>query len=216
MLGVQRCVGRVKLAEATPVSTDPLGHGGKQALADAAAESKRLLDEAALEEREAQDDLLEPLTAEETATAQEELGAQAGPMTVVRHAREARKKGRTPNSRNRRTTDTIKYLSQFGPDPLVALMKIVGESEEAMVERSRQIDPVKKQLSYGEAKSIRVRCAETLAPYFHGKQPVQVDATIRGVIVQEFVGEPRAARGQTIDGEIKGILAPGDDREGAE
>lgn len=171
-------------------------------MADAAAETKALVDQAALEESEAQLNLLEPLTAEEMHDAQEQCGKDAGPMTVLRTARENRK-GRKPGSRNRRTDDAARYLSQFGPDPAVAMMKIIADSEEAMVARSRAIDPYKRQMTYGEARAMRVRCAETMIPYFHGKKPVQVDATIRGIVVHETIGEVKAARGGAI---IDGII----------
>jgi hypothetical protein len=113
---VGRCVEIPKLAGAAGVSTEVEKLGGKTALDAVAADAKRLADEAAIEERQAQMDLLEPLSAEELAEAQEALGREAGPMAVMRHARETRK-GRPKGSRNRRTSDTIAYLSQFGPDP---------------------------------------------------------------------------------------------------
>lgn len=188
------------------MSTDLDQAGGKVAFAEAAAESKRLLDEARAQEIEAQQLDLEPITAEEAAEAQEELGRKAGPLAVLRHAREKRKAGRPAGVRNRRTRDLVAYLAQFGPDPLVALQKIVAESEEAMVARSQQLDPVQKRMSYADARAMRIRCAETLAPYFHGKQPVQVDHTIRGVRVVQQVGEMRDARRSALDGGVKGVL----------
>lgn len=188
------------------MSTDLDQPGGKEAFADAAAESKRLLDAARADEIEAQQLELEPITAEEAAEAQEELGPSAKPLAVLRHAREKRKAGRPAGVRNRRTADTVAYLKQFGPDPLVAMMKIVAESEEAMVARSEQVDPVKKRMSYADARAMRIRCAETLAPYFHGKQPVQVDHTIRGVRVVQQVGDLRDARRGALDGGVKGVL----------
>lgn len=196
------------------MSIDHENPGGKTALADAAAEAKRLLDEAAAEEREAEQLDLEPITAEEAAEAYEALGAGAKPLAVLRHVREERKRGRPRNVRNRRTVDTIKYLSQFGPDPLVAMMKIVGESEEAMIARSEQVDPVKKRMSYAEARAMRIRCAETLAPYFHGKQPVQVDHTIKGVTLISQIGEMRSVGGSALGGAVKGVLPYREDGEG--
>lgn len=174
----------------------------------AAAEAKRLHEEALAEERQEQMDLLEPLTAEELFDAQEEMGPRAKPVSVLRHAREKRKAGRKPGSTNRKTADMVAYLAQFGPDPAVAMMKIIGDSEEAMVQRSRAIDTSKRQLSFGDARAIRVRCAETMMPYFHGKQPVRVDAMIRGVRVIEEIGDLRSVRGRTLDGEIKRVLSP--------
>lgn len=167
---------------------------------------KAELDAAAAEEAEAQAELFEePLSAEELAQAQERLGAGAGVLTVLREARE-RRRGRPKGARNKRTADTIAYLSQFGPDPAVAAMKIIGEDELAMVALSGQVDPAKKRMSFAEARGLRIRCIETMMPYFHGKQPVQVDATIRGVLVREEIGELKPARGSTIENEVLGVL----------
>lgn len=203
------CVERAKLEAGVSVSIGGSEPGGKEAAATIAGAAKALVEQASTEEDQAQLDMLEPLTAEETAEAQEALGANAGPLAVVRHAREQRRIGRPPGSRNRRTADFVQYLSKFGPDPAVAMAKIVGESEEAMIERSRMLDPPKKRMSYGEARAMRIRCAEGLLPYYHGKQPVQVDATIRGVLVREEIGELREARGRAIDGAFS-VIPPGE------
>ena len=192
------------------MSTDPKKPGGKTALDEAVAETKALIDEAAGEETEAQLDLLEPISAEEAAEAYTELGGNPGPLTVLKHAREKRKQGRPRGVRNRRTADTIAYLQQFGPDPAVALMKVIGESEEAMVARSRQVDPVKRQMTMADARAMRIRAAETMMPYFHGKQPVQVDHTIRGVRIVQEIGEVRRTAAQTLEGRILGVLPPED------
>ena len=177
-------------------------------LHDAAAE----LSAAAVAEQEQLDLLAEPITPEEAAVEQERLGPEAGPLTVLRAARETRKRGRTPGSKNRRTGDTVEYLSRFGPDPLVAAMQIIASSPEAMVERSASMDPVNRRLSWADAQAMRMRMIELTAPYWYGKQPVRVDATIRGVIVQEIFGG-HEARGVTIDSEPVGVL-PFDDEEG--
>jgi hypothetical protein len=187
--------------------------GGKAAAADMLREAKALVDDAEAAEQEQLDLLAEPLTAEEVALAQEALGASAGRMTVLRQARENRKVGRTPGSRNRRTDDFIRYISQFGPDPAVVMMQIAGESEEAMLERSYANDPVKRRLSWGDARAMRIRAAEALLPYFHGKQPVKVDATIRGVVVVEEFGSSHGA-GITIDADPLGLLPMDDEGEG--
>lgn len=168
-------------------------------------DAKALLDAAAAEEEQLS--LLDPLTAEETAEAQEELGPKAGPLAVIRHAREKRKRGRPAGSRNRRSDDFERYISQFGPDPAVVLAQIAGESEEAMVQRSRDLDPVKRQLSWGDARAMRIRAAEALLPYRHSKKPVAVDATIRGVMVVEELGSGHG-RGVVIDQEPLGVLPP--------
>jgi hypothetical protein len=185
--------------------------GGKTVAEENLRDAKAVFDEAASDEQHQLDLLAEPLTAEEVARAQEELGQSAGRLTVLHKARENRKKGRVLGSRNRRTDDFVRYLSQFGPDPAVVLMQIVGESEEAMLERSYANDPVKRRLAWGDARSMRIRAAETLIPYFYGKQPVRVDATIRGVMVVEEIGTMHGA-GMTLDADPLGLL-PADEGE---
>jgi hypothetical protein len=184
--------------------------GGKLAADEMLRSAKELVEASAAEEQHQLDLLAEPLTAEEVALAQEALGANAGRLTVLRQARETRKTGRTPGSRNKRTDDFVRYLSQFGPDPAVVLMQIAGDTEEAMVERSYANDTPKRRLSWGDARAMRIRSAEALLPYFHGKQPVKVDATIRGVVVvEEFGNAPLGA--MTIDADPLGLLAIEDD-----
>ena len=174
------------------------------------ADAKALIDAAAADEAEQLDLLEVPLTPEEMLEAREQAGPKAGALTVLKVAREVRKRGRTPGSRNRRTDDVVRYASQFGPDPLVALMQILNTPPEIMVEQSAAMDPLKRRLSWGDAQAMRLRAAEAALPYFHGKQPVRVDATIRGVIVQEIFGGTEGG-GVTIDGEPLGVMALDDD-----
>lgn len=177
--------------------------------AQALAQSKALLEDAAAEEEQLS--LLGPVTPEEMAEAQEELGPNAGNMTVLRHAREKRK-GRPAGSRNKRTDDFAKYISQFGTDPAITLMEIQSTPAEVLVERSNMLDPVKRRMSYGDAQQLRVRCAEALMPFIHSKKPVAVDANIRGVLVVEEIGG--APVGAIIDMDPIGIMPI--DGEGAE
>lgn len=188
------------------MSTDPFKHGGKVDLEQAAAESAKLIDAALAEERAAeQADLFhdDPVTAEEAAEAYEKLGGNPGPLAVLKEVREQRKRGRTPGSKNRANRDVQAYLRQFGPDPAVVMMKIMGESEEAMVARSMQMDPPKKRLTFAEARAIRIRCAEGVRKIFHGDQPVQVDHTIQGVRLVEQIGEVRERNDKLIEGVAK-------------
>jgi hypothetical protein len=166
-------------------------------------EGKALVEEAAAEEE--QFELLEPLTAEEINDARERLGPTAGMVAVMKDARKTR--GRPKGSRNRRTHDFERYIKQFGQDPAITLMQIQSTDPEELVARSQMLDPEKRRMSYGDAQALRVRCAEALLPYLHGKQPVRVDATIRGVLVREEIGDLKQARGRTIDGGI-GVLPP--------
>lgn len=189
---------------------------GDIAVANAAvAEARSLLAGAAAEEEQL--DLLEPLTAAELDDVRQELGAGAGLVTVMRVARE-RRQGRPKGSRNKRTDDFARYIGQFGQDPAITLMQIQSTPTEELVARSRLLDLPKRQMSYADAESLRIRCAEALLPYIHSKKPVAIDATIRGVIVQETIGEIRDRAGATIDGEILGVAASdlGGDWDGSE
>lgn len=195
------------------MSTDPFKHGGKVDLENAAAESAKLIDAALAEERAAeQADMFDddPITAEEAAEAFEEIGGSPGPLAVLKHVREKRKRGRTPGSKNRVNRDVQAYLRQFGPDPAVVMMKILGESEEAMVARSRQLDPPKKRLTFAEARAIRIRCAEGVRKIFHGDQPVQVDHTVQGVRLVQQIGQVRERSDKLLEGSFKTL--PVEDR----
>lgn len=197
------------------MSTDPFKAGGKVDFEKMAAENAKLLDAARAEELEAQQSDLfhdDPVTAEEAAEAYEELGNHPGPLTVLRHVREKRKLGRPKGAKNRANRDLQAYLLQFGPDPAVTMMKIQGESEEAMIARSRQLDPPKKQMTFAEARAIRIRCAEGVRKIFHGDQPVQVDHTIQGVRLVEQIGEMRERETGVIEGRAKVLPIINDER----
>jgi len=197
------------------MSTDPFKAGGKVDLENMAAESAKLIREEIEVAREAeQDDLFDPITAEEAAAAYEEMGGNPGPMTVLRHVRAQRKAGRPKGAKNRANQDVQSYLLQFGPDPAVVMMKIMAEPEEAMVARSKQLDPPKKQMSFAEARAMRIRCAEGVRKIFHGDQPVQVDHTIQGVRIVEEIGRARDAAPGMIDGDYKVLSAPDDGERG--
>lgn len=177
------------------------------AAADMLEAAKALVDQAAAEEEQLE--LIEPLTADEIQDAQERLGPLAGMVSVMREARKGR--GRPKGARNKRTDDFDKYIRQFGQDPAVGLMQIASMTPEELVARSRLLDTPKRQLSYGDAMDRIIRCREALMPYMHGKQPVRVDATIRGVMVVEEIGGAPIA-GVLIDQEPLGILPPEDER----
>ena len=129
-------------------------------------DSKALIDGAAAEEEQLS--LLDPVLPIEAAEAQERLGPLAGRLAVLQEARRVR--GRPKGVKNRRTDDFRRYIMQFGQDPAITLMQIQSTDPEVLVERSAAMDPTKKRLSYGEAQSLRVRCAETLMPFIHSKQ----------------------------------------------
>lgn len=156
------------------MSTAPNGKAVIEGLVD---ETKALVEAATARERQLE--LIDPVSPEEMSEAQEQLGFGAKRLAVLHQARENRR-GRKPGSRNRRTQEFVDYLRTFGPDPAVTLMQIQGTPAEILAERSAAMDPDKRRLSYGDAQALRVRCAETLMPYFHGKQPVKVEVGIDG------------------------------------
>lgn len=193
-------------------------------VADAAiADSKALLEQAAAEEEQL--DLLAPPTPEEIAEAREDLGPDAGRLTVLRHARE-RRRGRPKGSRNKRTDDFAKYILGFGQDPAITLMQIQSTPEEVLIENSRRtvkkllksgaiVEVEVETLTYEAAKSLRIRCAEALMPFIHSKMPVAIDMNIRGVDVIEEA--PRQLTDQAVDGEFVEVASvDGEGREPGE
>jgi hypothetical protein len=181
---------------------------GERGVMDAALrDAKALLDAAAVEE---QLDLLAPPSPEEMAEAREDLGPEAGKLAVVRHAREKRR-GRPKNSRNKRTDDFARYLLGFGQHPAITMMQIQSTPPEVLIEASKQekvhsfskageARVVVERLSYEQAQSLRIRCAEGLMPFLESKKPVAVDMTIRGVDVIEEA--PRQLAGGAVDGDL--------------
>jgi hypothetical protein len=170
-------------------------HGVDAAIDDLIQQTKEMAETAADEAHQL--DMLDPVTPEEMVAAREALGPEAGRIAVLREARASR--GRPPGSRNKRTDDFVRYLSQFGPDPAVTMMIIQATPPEVLIEQSQQQkvhsfrkdgteNVVIERLSYSEAQSIRLRAAEGLLPYFHSKKPVAIDATIRGIRVVEEIG----------------------------
>lgn len=132
----------------------------------------------------AQLDLLDPLTPEEMVEAREELGPDAGRLTLLRHARE-RRRGRPKGAKNKRTDDLAKYLLQFGEDPLVGAMRLATTQPEILIEASKQEkvhsfskvgEPrvVIERMTYSEAQALIMRARELISPYIHGKKPVQL------------------------------------------
>lgn len=199
---LESCVEAPAWGGVLTVSSEITSPGGKAVAQQLVDQSKALFDEAAAEEQQL--DLLDPITAEEMVEAQQELGPNAGNLAVLRHAR-SKRRGRPRGSKNRRTDDFESYVSQFGGDPAVALTRIHSATPEMLVERSRQLDPPKRRLSYGDAQNMIIRAAEAMMPYRHSKKPVAVDHTVRGVLVQEQIGDIRRVGGSTIDGEVVAV-----------
>lgn len=179
---------------------------------------------------EAQLSLLDPVTPEEIVEAREELGPEAGTMTVLRHARE-RRRGRPKGARNKRTDDLAKYLLQFGEDPLVGAIRLASTPPEVLIEASRQ-EFVKivtlgagdnrrverhvwtaPTLGYSEAQAMIARARELAAPYIHGKKPVTVSYDFSGLkdLVIEGVTHNREEVQNIVDADF---IAIEDQREG--
>jgi hypothetical protein len=220
-VGEWRCVEPSKVAGGWLMSTD--ADSGLPKIIDAAMRegAARLAEERAAQ---AQLDLLEPLTAEEMLEAREGLGPKASELTVVRTAREARRRGRPPGATNRRTDDLVAYLSQHGPDPAVAAMRIIATTEELMVARSKAVDPVKRRMTFAEAQAHRERMIELMMPYWHGKKPVQVDVSFAGVgdlVIEGWSGgtvdaaEVVDADFMALDDDGSAVIGPNDDEGGA-
>jgi hypothetical protein len=88
--------------------------------------------------------------------------------------------GRKAGSRNRRTDDFSRWILSHGQHPAVTLMQIQATPPEVLVERSAAMDPVKRRMSYDDAQSLRVRCADILLPYIEGKKPIAIDLNAKG------------------------------------
>lgn len=170
------------------MSTDGHGSGGKS-VADALVRQSRELLDAARAEAE-QLDLLDPIGPEDMVEAREALGPNAGRLAVVREARE-RKRGRPKGVRNKRGDDFARYILSFGQHPGITMMKIQSTPPEILMEASArervkvtdkgEIVKFTETMSYGEAQSLIVRCAEALQPYIESKRPVAVDVSFAGV-----------------------------------
>jgi hypothetical protein len=183
--------------------------GDAKVVAEFVADAKAIL--ATEQAEQEQLDMLDPVTPEEILEARERLGPDAGRLALVRDARDARKRGRPRGARNKRTDDFARYLLSFGQHPAITMMQIQATDPHLLIEASKQEkvhsfrgtgepNVVVERMSYAEAQSLRIRCAEGLIPYLESKKPIAVDATIRGVRVIEQRGEMKSAGGQTIDG----------------
>jgi hypothetical protein len=194
--------------------------GTQQLAREAVAATRELLAAAAAEELQLE--LLETPSPEEIAEAREELGPDAGGLSVVREARARRGAGRPPGVRNRRTDDFEKYILGFGQDPAITMMQIQATAPEVLIEASRRkvkklvkdrVVTVEEMLTYGEAQSLRIRCAEGLMPYVHSKKPVAIDARILGVTIVEEVSDGRST---LIDGDVVRVARPEELEDGEE
>ncbi|CAD7335179.1 hypothetical protein FIM10_01875 [Sphingomonadales bacterium 56] len=199
--------------------------GTGKVAADMLDEAKSLVEAAQAEEAQ-QLDLLGDVTPEDMVEAREALGQNAGKMAVLREARE-RKRGRPKNSRNKRTDDFARYLMQFGQHPAITMMQIQSTPQEVLIEASRQpkvhsfsksgrANIVTERMTYAEATSLRIRCAEALMPYLESKKPVAVDMTFSGIsdLIIEGVTHSSQEVSDIVDAEF--ISLPGLDGEDGE
>ncbi len=172
---------------------------------------------------EEQMSLLDPVSPEEMVEAREELGPDAGHMSVLRHARE-RRRGRPKGARNKRTDDLAKYLLQFGEDPLVGAIRLASTPPEVLIEASKQekvhsfrkdgtANLVIERMTYAEANAMIMRARELVAPYIHGKKPVAIVHDFSGLkdLVIEGVTHSREEVQDIVEADF---IAIEDQREG--
>jgi len=198
--------------------------GGAGVAGQVLAEAKALFEAASAAEEQLS--LLEPVSAEEMLEARERLGPEAGRLALVRDAREERKRGRPPGARNKRTDDFARYILGFGQDPAITLIQIASTQPELLIEASKQekvhsfsklgeARVVTERMTFAEAQSLRVRCAEALMPFIHGKKPVVIEHGFSGLgdLVIEGVTHDREEVRGIVDAEFVQVE---DQREGRE
>lgn len=169
--------------------------------------------------------LLDPVSPEEMVEAREELGPDAGHMSVLRLARE-RRRGRPKGAKNKRTDDLAKYLLQFGEDPLVGAIRLASTPPEVLIEASKQEkvhsfskagDPrlVIERMTYAEANALIMRARELIAPYIHGKKPVQLVHDFSGLkdLVIEGVTHSREEVQDIVEADFVAIEDHSDEAE---
>lgn len=195
--------------------------GDAKIVREAVDQAKAVLDEARGEAPQ-QLDMLDPVSPEDMLDAREALGPNAGRLSLLRHAREAKRRGRPPGARNKRTDDFRRYLLGFGQHPAITMMQIQSTPPELLIEASQQPkvhsfrkdgtpNLVTERMTYSEAQSLRVRCAEGLLPYLESKKPVAVDMTFSGVA--DLIIQGVTHSDAEIDEMLEGDFLPVDDAE---
>lgn len=196
------------------MSTDS---GDRAALGGHIERSKALID-AERDSGDAQEELFESFTPREMVEAREALGEGASGLNVLREAHK-RRRGRPPNARNRRTDDFAKYLLSHGRDPALVLIEIASSQPEVLMEASKRKrqqpyhdkdgNPVTytETMSYADAQGLRIRAADILMPYIHGKKPLAIDVSFAGVsdLFIEGVTHSREEIENIVDAEFMAI-----------
>lgn len=101
-----------------------------------------------------------------------ELGEGSTLAQAVNEWRARGARGRMPGAVNKSSADLARYLTQFGPDPAVKLMRMIARPVELLA--------AELACSIGEAWDRQARVASELLPYFHGKKPVRVEFDAAG------------------------------------
>lgn len=108
------------------------------------------------------------------------------PAAEIAEARGAKRPGRPPGAKNRRTEDWANYILARYASPLLFMAETYSRSvHELAGELGCERD---------DALKIQLACADKLAPYIHSKMPIAVetDAKSAGVLLILAPGDPRA------------------------
>lgn len=120
---------------------------------------------------------------------------------------EAKRIGRPPGAVNRATADWRAYILARYPSPLVALAETY----------SRPVEVLAAELgcTKAEAMAMQMRAAAELAPYLHGKMPVEVNLNGAGLVSLTLItGQAQGAGGvETVLGTIIENQGVGDEVE---
>ncbi|RIK92892.1 MAG: hypothetical protein DCC73_11480 [Proteobacteria bacterium] len=103
---------------------------------------------------------------------------------------EVKRRGRPPGAINRKTKDFAAYLLGRYPSPLIGLAEVAARS---VADLAAELDCTKL-----EAFDRQLKALVELAPYLHGKMPVEVNLNSRQGVILAIPGLNMAA-GQSFD-----------------